>query len=216
MPQAVQNQFMLRPLKVTTLSDKSDLKVLFDLFERLNTGGVRLTAQEIRGCIFRGRFNDFLEEVGRSEDFRTVVGLRESMEKDGTREEYVLRFFAFLHRYKDFDHSVVGFLNDYMAGAAKAFDYAGGEKVFAETFKRLAKVFPEGLTRRTKLTPVNLFEAVAVGAAIALKSRANLVTRNVAKWIESDELRKMTTGATNNRKTVVGRIEYAAAKFGAS
>jgi len=39
-------------LRISTLSDKSDKLVRFDLFERLNTGGVKLTDQEIRNCIF--------------------------------------------------------------------------------------------------------------------------------------------------------------------
>jgi len=214
LPQSVQTQFVLRPLKVTTLSDKSDLKVRFDLFERLNTGGVRLTDQEIRGCIYRGRFNEFLEEMSKNDTFQKVVLLRATMEDDGTREEYVLRFFAFFHRYQQFDHSVVGFLNDYMAAASKSFDFNAGEKLFAKTFAQLVKVFPKGISRVTRLTPVNLFEAVAVGAAIALKTQSSLVSRDAEKWIGSDELRALTTGATNNKKAVEGRIRYAAKKFG--
>lgn len=216
LPPSVQTQFMLRPLKITTLSDKSDLKVRFDLFERLNTGGVKLTDQEIRGCIYRGQFNDFLERMAAMKDFKKVVVLRDSMEDDATREEYVLRFFAFLHRYKTFEHSVVDFLNDYMAAASKSFDYVKGEKVFLKTFAELVRVFPDGISRRTRLTPVNLFEAVAVGAAIALETRSTLLKRGVKSWIGSDELKSMTTGGTNNRAMVTGRIHYVAKKFGPS
>ena len=50
--------FLLKPLKIVTLSDKSDAQVRFDLFERLNTGGLTLSDQEIRNCVYRGRFND--------------------------------------------------------------------------------------------------------------------------------------------------------------
>jgi len=215
LPSSVQTQFLLRPLKVTTLSDKSDLKVRFDLFERLNTGGLKLTDQEIRSCIYRGQFNEFLERLALTKDFKNVVVLRDSMEDDGTREEYVLRFFAFLNRYKMFEHSVVGFLNDYMATASKSFDYINGEKLFLKTFSELARVFPKGISRRTRLTPVNLFEAVAVGAALALKTRSKLLSRSVMIWIDSEELKGMTTGGTNNKKMVIGRIEYVAKKFGA-
>lgn len=213
LPTSVQTQFMLRPIKVTTLNDKSDLKVRFDLFERLNTGGVRLTDQEIRGCIYRGQFNDFLERMAKNRDFRRVVVLRESMETDGTREEYVLRFFAFLHAYKTFEHSVVDFLNDFMQGATKTFDYEANEQLFTRTFAELARLFPTGINRRTRLTPVNLFEAIAVGAALTLRKRKTLLAR-VQTWVGSDELRALTTGATNNRKMVAGRIEFAARHFG--
>jgi hypothetical protein len=192
------------------------LKVRFDLFERLNTGGVKLTDQEIRGCIYRGQFNEFLQRMAATKDFKRVVVLKDSMEDDGTREEYVLRFFSFLHRYKMFEHSVVGFLNDYMAAASKSYDYTNGEKVFSKTFSQLAHVFPKGISRRTRLTPVNLFEAIAVGAGLALSTRSKLVARGVMSWIDSEELRSMTTGGTNNKTMVVGRIEYVANKFGAT
>ncbi len=213
LPVSVQTQFMLRPIKVTTLNDKSDLKVRFDLFERLNTGGVLLTDQEIRGCIYRGPFNDFLERLAKTARFKRVVNLRASNETDGTREELVLRFFAFFHGYKTFDHSVVDFLNDYMQEATKAFDYEPNQRHFEITFRELARVFPSGIRRRTRLTPVNLFEAVAVGAALALKKRKTILG-NAEKWIDSDELRQLTTGATNTKRMVVGRIEFAARHFG--
>lgn len=44
----------MKPLKIVTLSDKSDAQVRFDLFERLNTGGIKLSDQEIRNCVYRG------------------------------------------------------------------------------------------------------------------------------------------------------------------
>ena len=63
LPDSLKLQFSLRPIKVITLSDKSDLGVRFDLFERLNTGGVALTNQEIRACIYRGPLNEFFDRL---------------------------------------------------------------------------------------------------------------------------------------------------------
>jgi len=45
LPGPMQLMFTTRPIKVTVLNDKSDSSVRFDLFERLNTGGVSLTDQ---------------------------------------------------------------------------------------------------------------------------------------------------------------------------
>lgn len=213
LPPAIQNQFKLRPIKITTLNDKSDKKVRFDLFERLNTGGVALTAQEIRGCIFRGKFNNFLEEMSVDEDFRRVAVFKETAKSDGTPEEFVLRYFAFLNRYKSFDHSVVDFLNSYMEFASKSFDYDKGRNEFRSTFSQLAKSLPHGIRRKTKLTPVNLYEAVAVGAGLAVRQKQKINTRGIQSWMMSEELKKLTTGATNNKSMVLGRIEFAARKF---
>jgi hypothetical protein len=217
LPRSVQLQFLLRPVKVITLNDKSDLIVRFDLFERLNTGGVVLTAQEIRSCIYRGEFDQFLERLSKYGGFRTVVRLPDSQEKDGTRQEYVLRYFAFLHGYREFKHSVLEFLNEYMGRASKSFEYGPNDKLFRRTFDALAKALPDGLSRRKKsITPVNLFEAVAVGAALAIKQRGQLQTVGIDHWLHSSELRRLTTGATNSPRMVTGRIEFCRDRFSAS
>lgn len=215
LPESLQLHFNYRPIKVITLSDKSDLVVRFDLFERLNTGGVALSNQEIRACIYRGQFANFLERMAKEKNFRRVVRLTQAQERDGTREECVLRFFAFLHRYRKFEHSVLSFLNDYMADANKAFDYEQAEKLFVETFKQLRSDLSNGIVRgpKKKLTPINLFEGVAVGAALAIKANGKLVTKNTKRWIGSAELKRYTTGGTNNRPSVVGRIEYCRDRF---
>lgn len=212
LPRSIQLEFLLKPVKITTLSDKSDLEVRFDLFERLNTGGVVLSNQEIRSCVYRGEFNDFLKLLANDENFKKVVKLTSTEEIDGTREEYVLRFFAFLNDYQSFEHSVVDFLNKYMHAASKKFDYNHGEKVFRETFRQLTAL-PYGITRNRSTTPVNLFEGVSVGAALVIQEGKNLVMTNAELWMVDTELRSYTTGATNSQKKVASRIEYCQKKF---
>ena len=204
---------MLKPIKVTTISDKSDYQVRFDLFDRLNRGGVILAPQEIRACIYRGPFSEKLRELAKLESFKTVVKLPKRNEKNGTREEYVLRFFAFLYEYKNFEHSVVGFLNNYMERSTKIFNYSLNERLFQDVFQLLADIFPEGIIRYQKITPVNLFEGVAVGAALAYQDRGKLSKRGVKLWINSEELRRYTTAATNSPQMVKGRIEFCRDRF---
>ncbi len=215
LPDSLKLQFHHRPIKVVTLSDKSDLVVRFDLFERLNTGGVALTNQEIRSCIYRGEFNGFLEEMAADENFRAVVNLTQVQEKDGTREECVLRFFAFADNYKRFEHSVVQFLNNYMQVASKSFNYKKGRTLFTKTFEALAAALPNGIVRTStrKTTPMNLFEAVAVGAALAIRKTGTIRTTGAEKWMQAEELKGFTTGATNSQKMVAGRIEFCRDRF---
>jgi len=215
-----QNHFKTRPLKVVTLNDKSDMVVRYDLFERLNRGGVLLSDQEIRKCIFQGDFSKYLERLAKVPAFKKVVRLQKGKQRDGTAEECVLRFFAFLHNYMHFDHSVIEFLNDYMEKATKGgFDYQKNEALFVETFKQLERVFPNGLTRpgkgavRRTTTPLNLFEGVSVGAALAIQKSGKLNGTSVNKWIASDELAKFTKGATNSKTAVAGRIHFCRDRF---
>lgn len=215
LPTNIQLHFWTRPAKVITLNDKSDLIVRYDLFERLNTGGVALTPQEIRDCVFRGMFADKLDAWSKEPNFRTAVKLTSLQQRDATAEECVLRFFSFRARYKEFDHGVTEFLNKYMEHASKQFDYAAGEAVFLKTFKEIARVFPNGIRRPggKHTTPLNLFEGIAVGASLALDTVSRLNQSGLDKWMKSEELRKFTTGATNDRSAVKGRIEFCRDRF---
>jgi hypothetical protein len=212
LPEDIRTTFEDRPLKIIILNDKSELQVRYDLFERLNTGGIALTAQEIRECVYRGEFVDLLGRLAEDEDFNTVVKLPAGRQKDGTREDFVLRFFAFLDRYQKFDHSVKDFLDDFIAEAHKTPKIAARESVFNHTFSFLATCFPDGLISRKGQTPVNLFEAISVGAALALREKPTLGHVDTS-WVTSEDLRSLVTGATNSRPRVRGRIEFARDRF---
>ena len=214
LPATLRLKFSLRPLKVTTLSDKSDLKVRFDLFERLNTGGIKLTDQEIRACVFRGRFNDFLAEMAENEDFLAVVNLSSRKGNDGTYSEFVLRFFAYLYNREEFDHSVVGFLNDFMSAASLKFNYKKNKKLFEDTFLALRTELPQGIKRGSRnLTPVNLYEAVAVGAAQAIDEGYDIAGSNVRVWMNDAGLTALTSEASNSRTRVLSRVSYCYLRF---
>jgi uncharacterized protein with ParB-like and HNH nuclease domain len=214
LPQTIQLQFVLKPLKITTLSDKSNKKVRFDLFERLNTGGVALTSQEIRAAVYRGQFNEKLLELADKAIFRNVVKIAKAKENDGTPQEAVLRFFAYFHEYQNFTGSVKGFLNDYMEKSSRKFDYDSNIKIFEYVFSQLSQILPDGITRPNRsTTPMSLYEAVTVGAALAYKKKGDLITDDIEQWMYSDELYELTTGSTNSRKQVIARIEYCRDKF---
>jgi len=215
-PQSLRLKFTLRPLKITTLSDKSDLKVRFDLFERLNTGGIKLTDQEIRACVFRGEFNEFLSSLSNSDDFNHVINLPKSNESDGTRAELVLKFFAYFYDRQNFVHSVVGFLNNYMENSSQKFNYSSSRNLFEKTFNELRTELPNGIKRGNRnITPINLYEAIAVGAADVISNGGTIIGKNVKNWINDPKLTKLTSGATNSRKRLAQRIDYCVERFSA-
>lgn len=213
LPVDIQTKFRLSNIKITTLSDKSDREVRFDLFERLNRGGVTLSDQEIRSCVYRGGFNDFIKELSKDTNFIKCVHLTERQERDGTREELVLRFFAYLYDLDSFVHSVKDFLNQYMAKADKKFNYSKSEKIFKIVFESLSDALPKGISKGRKNTPLNLYEAVAVGAARAYINKGVIYTKGIEEWIKDEELIKYTTGATNSKVRVISRLEYCRKKF---
>lgn len=213
LPLDIQTKFRLNSIKVTTLSDKSDRLVRFDLFERLNRGGVSLSDQEIRSCVYKGAFNDFIKKLAEDENYKACVHLSERQETDGTREELVLRFFAYLYDLDSFSHSVKDFLNNYMGKADKRFNYLKNEQLFREVFAVLNKALPNGINKGRRNTPLNLYEAVSVGAAKAKINTGRINTTGIQQWITDNELIKFTTGATNSKPQVLGRIDYCQKRF---
>lgn len=91
-------------------------EVKFNIFKRINTGGLPLSSQEIRHALNQGTVTTFLRELASSNEFRTATSCSIRDDRMADRE-FVLRFLAFIlvpyHHYKskDFD----SFLNDRMA-----------------------------------------------------------------------------------------------------
>lgn len=61
LPPELANALQIRPyLRVVTLLRQSDPTLKYEVFERLNTGGEKLNAQEIRNVAFHGPLNDLI------------------------------------------------------------------------------------------------------------------------------------------------------------
>ncbi|MCT2562520.1 DUF262 domain-containing protein [Chryseobacterium herbae] len=213
LPMSVQQMFFTRPIRVTVLNDKSDFNVRYDLFERLNTGGVILHPQEIRNCVYIGDFKDFIIKCSTNEDFLASVKMTETSERNGNREELVLKFFAYFEDRNLFDHSVKEFLNSYMEKKTKRFDNKNElKKIFDESFKIINRLLPNGIVRgnRVNITPLVLYEAIAVGVADLIKeNQENRITAIKLQTLLNDNiLKSLTTGATNSRNKLNGRINH--------
>lgn len=122
----------------------------------------------------------------------------------------MIRFFAFLDHYQEFNHRVDSFLDDYIESTKDSFD---GEKMKTEFDRMLSfvkKYFPFGFakTSRAKSTPRVRFEAISVGVALALREKPDLVPQSM-EWLDSEEFKRhTTTHASNSPARVSGRILY--------
>jgi len=213
LPKSVQLMFMTRPVRVTVLNDRSDFEVRYDLFERLNTGGVTLHPQEIRNCIYLGKFKDFIEECSNNEHFLNVVKMTSNAERTGSREELVLKFFAYFEDRNEFTHSVKGFLNDYMAKKTNSFpNEEAFRALFLRTFEILNNLLPEGIVRgnRKNITPLILFEAITISVAdlITSNEEAIISAARLQTVLNDPILGRLTTGATNSRIKLNQRIDF--------
>jgi hypothetical protein len=212
LPKNLQVYFGRQPLQVVSLTDKSDLQIRFDLFERLNKGGVSLSPQEVRACVYRGKFNDFLEALSEYKPFQELLKLQEKNKTDGTIAEQVLKFFAYLNFREEFDGRVEKFLNRYMDEAPQSFRYDHSRAVFKSAVDALHQVFDGRpfLTPVHSITPLVQFEACLVAVAELQAEKKPIVTPPPS-WTADEELRDSSTGGTNTRSMLRRRINRARA-----
>jgi len=211
LPKSIQLHLLTRPVRITVLNDKTDKVVRFDLFERLNTGGVVLHPQEIRNCVYIGKFNNMIKELAANPDFRAVVKTTERSERTGNFEELVLKFFAYFQDRDRFVHSVKDFLNEYMDRKTKRFDDESHLRgLFERTFRVLAELLPQGIVRgsRVNVTPLVLYEAISIGVADLVEEKAGADGAKLREILNDTELKRLTTGATNTKSRLIDRITY--------
>ena len=100
-------------IKVVKILQTSHPDIKFEVFERLNKGSVKLNDQELRNCIYRGTFNEFLKKLVSNSDFLKLQNLEES-DKRMKDVERVLRFFAFCDKgVQNYKSPIRSFLNNY-------------------------------------------------------------------------------------------------------
>ena len=85
-----------RRLNYQTLSavciEKDSQGLKYEIFSRLNLGAVKLRDQEVRNCIYRGKFNDMLKEIANTNVYLPL--LFHDTNSRYSYEERILRFFA--------------------------------------------------------------------------------------------------------------------------
>jgi Protein of unknown function DUF262 len=107
-----QRRLQNRTIRCVVITEDSHPDIKFDVFERLNTGAVRLTDQELRNSIYRGSFNDALKDAAAVEAFRELLSGQLITRQSDT--ELVLRFVALADRLTAYKPPLRQFLNEYM------------------------------------------------------------------------------------------------------
>ena len=100
---------VLRAIVVQQVDPRDDTSV-FQIFERLNTGGVNLNAMEVRKCVYAGGFYDLLEELNKLEEWRRLIGKPKS-DRRLRDVEFILRILAFHARLDEYEKPMKQFLN---------------------------------------------------------------------------------------------------------
>jgi hypothetical protein len=90
---------------------KGDDQSIYYVFERINTGGIRLSGQEIRTCIYHRPFAGLLRDLNDDATWRDVYGAVSRRMKD---QELILRYYSFYYRRNKYSRPMAKFLNSSM------------------------------------------------------------------------------------------------------
>ncbi len=123
LPRNLQRRIAETQVTVFLIERGTPDKVKFNIFKRINTGGLPLSAQEIRHVLNQGKATSFLAQLASSKEFKKAIdnGIRDDRMAD---RECILRFLAFTttpyteYKVRDFD----SFLNKGMADINKMSD----------------------------------------------------------------------------------------------
>lgn len=98
-----------------TVKRGTPVNVKYNIFKRINTGGLELEPQEIRHALYQGKAVKMLKHLSETEEFKKATGgsIRIDRMQD---QEFVLRFVAVcFYGINKYDSSSEDFLNDAMA-----------------------------------------------------------------------------------------------------
>lgn len=219
---------------IAILKESSSV-VKYDVFDRLNTGGVKANEMEVRNAIFRGSFTDHMHELSRIPQFCDLFEIpqdRVQAESNGMYKKMsdlavVLRFFA-LSNPQLMDGPFRDYLGDFMKGRNDLYKESAAQKVTDETRFTQAvinswKVFGKGAFRNTAKKmkgPRSLPLAEAVMIALADFPPENITSEVATRITESlnelfcdEEFLSAISAGTNGKGAILKRVGMAKTAF---
>ena len=135
LPRHMQRRISETQLLINVIDPGTPPEVMFNVFLRINTGGMRLNGQEIRHALHSGPIRDFLRELAESEEFLIATDRSIPPTRMADRE-CVLRFLAF-HIAPLTEYSIND-LDSYLSNAMKTINKMNSDErdTLASNFKK--------------------------------------------------------------------------------
>ncbi|WP_315505230.1 DUF262 domain-containing protein [Oribacterium parvum] len=169
LPRSLQRRIEETNINGYLINPATPKNVKYNIFKRINTGGLVLEAQEIRNALFQGQATTFLMTMSKSKEF--IIATDESIKSDRMLDcEFCLRYVSFANLLSHYNGNMDIFLSEgmeYLQNLNKneledillrfEYDMEISYKIFEKNCFR--KVFNDGRRR-----PINkaIFEAISV------------------------------------------------------
>ncbi|MFT3808087.1 DUF262 domain-containing protein [Arenimonas sp.] len=202
-------------LKQETPVEQEDSS-LYYVFGRLNSGGRKVTPQEIRTAIYRGPLIDLVRELNKDKNWRAIFGGMSARLKD---EELILRFLAFRDNFDKYERPMEEFINRFCRAnrkPSKAF-LAGAEGSFRAVCELAKTALGEQAFRPKRSLNAAVFDSIFYG--LEKRIAAGPIKNRGALKFAYDQLLKdanyvnATSKATSDETSVIIRLTLAKDAF---
>ena len=221
LPDDMRRQFdntFIQAIIVTSDGTKESMNSVYNIFERLNSGGTQLTPHEIRIALYAGPFIDYIESLNRYPSWRNLYGTHSARLRD---QELVLRVIALFLNCNNYKRPLKKFLNDFTADNREALSPSldQARQLFeVATDKILASSGRESIRLRGAQVTAALAEALIAGLMFRLSitspDPAEDAIRDAIKFLKEDnDLSVSFTRSTADEEQLTKRLNAAKEAF---
>jgi uncharacterized protein with ParB-like and HNH nuclease domain len=210
--QSIFNDCVLRATIVKQI-DPNDNTSIYHIFERLNTGGVKLEDQEVRNCVYAGPFNQSLLLMNKHPKWRKIF-TRSSEDIRQSDVELILRFFALRDNINNYEKPLKDFLSSYFGKEEIRYMKEDKIKKYEELFKKTVDSIVDNLGDKPFHVrgPLNkaAFDSVMIAFSNNIgKTIPNNIKERYKLLCEDENYIHFTTKGTTDPNVVKDRIKKA-------
>ncbi|WP_454989704.1 DUF262 domain-containing protein [Capnocytophaga sputigena] len=203
----------------SSTSDEEGNNVVFEIFNRLNTGGVNLKPQEIRTSLYHSNFYELLYKLNLKDEWRKLLSTG-TPDINMKEVEILLRGFAMLIDRENYKPSMTKFLNGFSYKAKKNSDDENKllENIFNTFISSLLSLGDNKIFWTNNRFNISVYEAVfatlcesaykekdASKVLYADKSRINTLKKN-KEFIDAYSQRTTSKANVQKRNEIAKRI----------
>ena len=192
---------------------------VYHIFDRINSGGLRLSAQEIRSAISHGKLIDTLGTLNEVPSWRAIFGKTHSRQRD---QELILRFLAFYYDEAAYKPPMAEFLTTFVqTNRNPSNDFlTASTEIFSETMEAFMSALGGRAFRLERALNAAIFDSMCVGLARKVASSCSPPDPEQIKLthlslLKDKEYVQAISRATADERSVSIRMTKAAERFAA-
>ncbi|HGZ6486527.1 TPA: DUF262 domain-containing protein [Vibrio parahaemolyticus] len=209
------NLATIRNMVIKPVANDEQDAAMFEIFNRLNSGGMNLTPQEIRMSLYHSKLNVELLRLNESQEWRRILG-KDVIDVRLNDVEAILRVLAMSFYKEQYRATISGFLNAF-SNSTKSWD---DDKVnftihlWNAFFESATSCTAEDFRLGGNRLSITIFESVFYAACYSsiqtgIIDIPNITSAYVERLKSDAEFIEHSTGKTTRRESVNRRVERA-------